>query len=145
MVAASGDPRLARAADNALSKIAAVLPGNRAESLSESGLLSAPRQLLAPDGIDLALLRQAIRSERKVWITYRDAAGNQTDRRVSPISLTFFDRARVLAAWCELRDAFRHFRTDRVISLVETAERLPRPRRVLMKEWRQATGLPDLD
>jgi predicted DNA-binding transcriptional regulator YafY len=145
MVAATADPRLARAAQDALAKIAAMLPDSRGDSVATSGLLSAPRQLVAPDGVDLALLRQAIRAERKIWITYRDEVGNRTERRVWPISLTFFERARVLAAWCELRQAFRHFRTDRVIDLVETADRVPRPRRVLMKEWRQATGLPDLD
>jgi len=145
MVAASADPRLARAALDALSKIAAMLPGDRGESVPTLGLLSAPRQPIAPDGVDLALLRQAIRGERKVWISYRDEAGNRTERRVWPISLTFYDRVRVLAAWCELRDGFRHFRTDRVVDLTETPERFPRPRRTLMKEWRQATGLPEPD
>ena len=145
MVASSADPRLARAALDALAKVAAMLPGARGEDVAELGLLSAPRQPLVPDGVDLALLRQAIRAERRVWITYRDEVGNRTERRVWPVSLTFYDRVRVLAAWCELRQGFRHFRTDRVITLVETPERLPRPRRILMREWRQATGLPELD
>jgi predicted DNA-binding transcriptional regulator YafY len=145
MVAASADPRLARAALDALSKIAAMLPGDRGEGVPTLGLLSAPRQPIAPDGVDLALLRQAIRAERKIWIDYRDEAGNRTERRVWPISLTFYDRVRVLAAWCELRQGFRHFRTDRVMSLAETPDRFPPARRVLMKEWRQATGLPELD
>ena len=145
MVASSADPRLARAALDALAKVAAMLPGARGEGVAELGLLSAPRPPLAPDGVDLALLRQAIRAERRVWITYRDEAGNRTERRVWPVSLTFFDRVRVLAAWCELRQGFRHFRTDRVITLVETPERLPRPRRILMREWRKESGLPEFD
>ena len=145
MVASSADPRLARAALDALAKVAAMLPGARGEDVAELGLLSAPRQPLVPDGVDLALLRQAIRAERRVWITYRDEAGNRTERRVWPVSLTFFDRVRVLAAWCELRQGFRHFRTDRVMTLAETPERLPRPRRILMREWCKESGLPEFD
>ena len=145
MVASSADSRLARAALDALAKVAAMLPGARGEDVAALGLLSAPRQPLAPDGVDLALLRQAIRAERRVWITYRDEAGNRTERRVWPVSLTFFDRVRVLAAWCELRQGFRHFRTDRVMTLAETPERLPRPRRILMREWRKESGLPEFD
>jgi predicted DNA-binding transcriptional regulator YafY len=145
MVAASADPRLARAAGDALAKVTAVLPDARADEVAGLGLLSGPRQPVAPDGVDLALIRQAIRAERKVWITYSDETGNRTERRVWPVSLTFYDRVRVLAAWCELRQSFRHFRTDRVLTLAETGERLPRPRRALMKEWRQVEGMPDPD
>ena len=145
MVAASTDGRLASAARDALAKITAVLPDGRADDVAVLGLLSAPRPPSAPDGVDLARLRQAIRAERKVWIAYSDEAGTRTERRIWPISLTFYDRTRLLAAWCELRQGFRHFRTDRVIALTETAERLPRPRRALMKEWRQIEGIPDPD
>ncbi len=145
MVAESADAPLARAARDALAKITAVLPESRREEVASLGLLSARRQLVAPDGVDLARLRQAIRAERKVWITYGDGAGNRTERRVWPIALTFFDRVRLLAAWCELRQGFRHFRTDRIAGLSETEERFPRRRRALMKEWRQAEGMAEPD
>ncbi len=145
MVAASADERLARAARNALAKVTAVLPEDRRDEIAGLGLLAAPRQPLAPDGVDLALIRAAIRTERKVWITYGDAAGQRTERRVWPIALAFYERVRILAAWCELRQGFRHFRTDRIAALAETAERYPRRRRVLMKEWRSAEGLPEPD
>jgi predicted DNA-binding transcriptional regulator YafY len=49
----------------------------------------------------------------------------------------------VLAAWCELRRDYRHFRTDRIIGLRLTDRRYPRRRRVLMKEWRQIEGIPE--
>jgi predicted DNA-binding transcriptional regulator YafY len=145
MVAQSADAPLARAARDALAKITAVLPENRREEVASLGLLSARRQLVAPDGVDLARLRQAIRAERKVWIAYGDEAGKRTERRVWPIALTFFDRVRLLAAWCELRQGFRHFRTDRIAALNETEERFPRRRRALMKEWRQAEGMAEPD
>jgi predicted DNA-binding transcriptional regulator YafY len=145
MVAQAVDEPLARAARNALAKIAAVLPEERRDEIESVGLRSAQRPPAAPDGVELARLRQAIRAERKVWITYGDVAGNRTERRIWPIALTFYDRTRLLAAWCELRQDFRHFRTDRIAALSETAERFPKRRRVLMKEWRQIEGVPKQD
>ncbi len=145
MVVESADPRLRRTAGVALAKITAVLPDTLRDGVAELGLLSGPRPPIAPDGIDLGLLRQAIRTERKIWITYGDQAGNRTERRVWPIALTFFERVRLLAAWRELRQGFRHFRTDRMSALVETTDRLPRPRRSLLREWRKAEDLPEPD
>ena len=145
MVAQSADAPLARAARDALAKITAVLPENRRDDVASLGLLSAPRRPAAPDGVDLALLRQAIRAERKIWISYGDETGNRTERRIWPIALTFYERVRLLAAWCELRQAYRHFRTDRILGLAETGEPFPRRRRALMREWRATEGLPEFD
>ena len=145
MVAQSADAPLARAARDALAKITAVLPENRRDDVASLGLLSAQRRPAAPDGVDLALLRQAIRAERKIWISYGDETGNRTERRIWPIALTFYERVRLLAAWCELRQAYRHFRTDRILGLAETGEPFPRRRRALMREWRATEGLPEFD
>jgi predicted DNA-binding transcriptional regulator YafY len=62
---------------------------------------------------------------------------------VWPIALGFFDDMRKLAAWCEMRQDFRHFRTDRIAALTETAQRYPRRRRALMREWRTREGIPE--
>jgi predicted DNA-binding transcriptional regulator YafY len=145
MAAESADEPLARAARNALAKIAAVLPEERRDEIESLGLLSAPRPPAAPDGVELAFIRKAIRAERKVLITYGDALGNHTERRIWPIALTFYDRKRLLAAWCELRQDYRHFRTDRIVTLTETAERLPKRRRVLMREWLELESVPQQD
>jgi predicted DNA-binding transcriptional regulator YafY len=95
--------------------------------------------------IDLAEVREAIRAEKKLAITYRDGAGAQTRRTIWPIALGFFERLRVVVAWCEVRQGFRHFRTDRIIALTPVTERYPRRRQVLLKEWRAAEGIPDRD
>ena len=54
-----------------------------------------------------------------------------------PVALVFFEGKRLVAAWCELRQDFRHFRADRISSLESTGVRYPRPRRELAKLWRQ--------
>ena len=62
----------------------------------------------------------------------------KTVRVIWPIAIAFFERVRVVVAWCELRQAFRHFRTDRITSAELTGERLPRRRPDLLTEWREA-------
>jgi predicted DNA-binding transcriptional regulator YafY len=93
--------------------------------------------------IDLAVVRKAIRNERKLAIGYRDAEGVESRRVVWPFAISFFDNARIIAAWCELRQDFRHFRVDRVLALVTTDERYPRRRAAMLKEWKAANGIPD--
>ena len=56
-------------------------------------------------------------------------------------TFNFFDRARVVVAWCELRQAFRHFRTDRIAALTATGSRYPRRRQALLKAWRETEGI----
>jgi predicted DNA-binding transcriptional regulator YafY len=100
-----------------------------------SSLLIGP----ATEGADrkhVYTVRTAIRGERKLAIAYRDLAERETQRTIWPFALGFFDRAQVVVAHCELRDAIRHFRLDRVLSVSDTGERYPRRRFDLMKAWR---------
>ena len=64
--------------------------------------------------------------------------GRDSRRTIWPFALGFFDRVRVVVAWCEMREDFRHFRTDRIGKVQVTDERYPRRRQVLLKEWREA-------
>jgi predicted DNA-binding transcriptional regulator YafY len=143
LLAQRADKPLADAARNAIAKIAAVLPGDLRDSIDSTGLLAGPGRRPPPDPVDIASIRAAIRTERKLTLDYTGPNGKQTRRTVWPIALGFFDRVRMLAAWCELRQDFRHFRTDRITSLRETSQRYPRRRRALTKEWRAAEGIPE--
>ena len=80
----------------------------------------------------LATIRQAIRRECKLRMAYRDAAGAASERVVWPFAVGFFNRARVVAAWCEQRVDFRHFRIDRIAALQLAEERFPRRRQQLL-------------
>jgi predicted DNA-binding transcriptional regulator YafY len=44
---------------------------------------------------------------------------------------------RLIAAWCELRNDFRHFRTDRVVEAGFLEERYPGRPSVLRAEWKK--------
>ena len=140
-VAKNGDPRLAEAARDELARIGAVLPADLRDTLDETGLFVGRRTEPA-EALPLAEIRRALREERTLDIVYRDAAGAPTRRTIWPIALGFFEDTRMLAAWCELRAAFRHFRLDRVVEGRVTDTRLPRRRRTLLREWRAAEGIP---
>jgi len=140
-VAKQPDRRLSAAAANALAKIAAVLPDDLREDLDASTLLVGP-PVEAIEGIDLGLVRQAIRNERKLAFLYRDAGGSASQRIVWPFALGFFDKVRVVVAWCEMRQDFRHFRADRISGLNTIDTRYPRRRLVLLKEWRATLDKP---
>lgn len=130
------DPRLSRAAGNALAKISAVLPPELRREVEAGTTFVVPRRI-EPVQIDPSLLRDAIRKELKLRIGYHDDLGRATDRVVWPFIIGFFEQRKVVSAWCELRNDYRHFRIDRIASLAATGERMPRRRHALLKEWRE--------
>ena len=137
------DTPLGEAARNALAKIAAVLPGDLRENLDAANLLIGPGQPIAAGDAELASIRSAVRTERKLQIEYFDGKGAATKRTIWPFALAFFDRVRVVVAWCELRNGYRHFRTDRIGALKPTNKRYPRRRQALLKEWRTLEGISE--
>jgi predicted DNA-binding transcriptional regulator YafY len=143
-VARRGDGPLAAAAGDALAKIAAVLPAAMKAELEGSALLVGLPPT-PPATIDTALLRRAIREERRLAIAYRDADGTASERVVWPFALGFFEAVLMLVAWCELRQDYRNFRVDRIAAAEMLATRYPRRRPALLKAWRAAAGIPAPD
>jgi len=137
------DEKLAAAARDALAKIAAVLPAALREDAEFAGVLIGPGARPPVAQVELAPIRTAIRAERKLRLTYRDGSAAATERIVWPIALAFFDHVRVVAAWCEMREDFRHFRSDRIVAVADTGERYPTRRRALMAAWRAAEHIPE--
>ena len=74
----------------------------------------APPDDPAKGCVSVSSLRDAIRNERKLRLTYRDDQGQETVRTVRPLALVYHLECMMLAGWCELRASFRHFRTDRI-------------------------------
>lgn len=139
MVGRRGDAALERAAADALTKILAVLPPEMEDADLTSSLLAGPGGFSSSPHFDS--IRLAMRTERKLWLRYNDKTGTASERRVWPVALGFFANAEVLAAWCELRGGFRHFRLDRVVEAGLLDQRLPKRRRLLLAEWRLLEGI----
>ncbi len=143
LVAQRADAELAISARDALAKITEVLPGDLREELAASTLFAGPGLPLPEDRIDLARLREFIRSEQMMKIAYRDEKGSSTERLIWPFALTFFEGARLVIAWCTLRGDFRSFRTDRMDLMEGPLGRYPKRRMQLLKAWRLQHGIPE--
>lgn len=132
-----GDAALSRAASDLIAKIGAVIPEHLRPLLMEPALAAPPRPDAPKDVIDMARVRTAIRAQGKIALFYRDEAGSDTRRVIWPIAISYWDRVRLIVAWCELRQAFRHFRTDRVTGFEFLDERYATPRARLRAQWRK--------
>lgn len=130
------DPALARCVESALAKIFSA-KNNGSTSAQSPAVVTAASTSGRADPPQAALLRDAIRRQRKVAIGYEDAQGALSDRVIWPIAIVYFDDVRVLAAWCERRSAFRHFRVDRLQVRTVLEERYPGRRQSLVTQWRQ--------
>jgi len=133
-VSGRGDAALKRAALDLMAKIGQVIPEHLRPLVVEPAL-SAPSKEAPADTIDMARVRSAIRHQGKLGIFYSDEQGAQTQRVIWPIAVAYFDAVRVIVAWCELRKAFRHFRTDRITGYEFLEARYATPRVRLKAEW----------
>ena len=144
-VARRGDPQLSRAAEDTVAKIGAALPEGLKPFLFDAPLIVPPHPIL-PDGLDVAMFRAAIREGRKLRLAYRGEDLIETRRVIWPIAIAYFDASRIVVAWCELRQDFRSFRTDRMLGAEPLAERYPQRRKVLLKRWRESVpAMPGMD
>lgn len=136
-----GDPDLVRAAQDAVAKVGTVLPVELRPVLFDTALLVPPSWRTFPDNVDVAALRRAIREQRKVKISYRNEEGTATERVIWPFAISYFDAQRLIVSWCELRQAFRTFRTDRMIHAEVLPDKYRERRAVLLKRWAEEHGM----
>jgi len=114
-VAGRSDKVLSNAARDVVAKIAAVVPEHlRPLILAPSVGARMPIEELK-ERIDISKLRSAARNGLKLRLRYQSETGEETERTVWPVILGYADTNCILIAWCELRQGFRHFRTDRII------------------------------
>lgn len=140
-VDARTDAKLAQQAKSAITKIEAVLPPALQEKISQNSLMIPFGKTYPTHQIDMSLLRQAIRRQKKVDIQYLDLKQQSSERRLWPFALGFFEQTQVLVGWCELRQDFRHFRTDRIQSLTLTETGFPQHKQKLIADWCQQNNI----
>ena len=136
-----GDPDLVRAAQDAVAKVATVLPEELRPVFSDASLIVPPSWRMIEDTVDVAPLRRAIREQRKVRISYSNESGIASERVIWPFAISYFDAQRLIVSWCELRGAFRTFRTDRMVEAEVLADKYRERRAVLLKRWSEEQGV----
>ena len=136
-----GDPALAQAASDALTKITARLREHQKREILHA--VSQVYRLTKPETgqVDLTALREACWSEVEIDISYVAQNGDRTHRRVRPLAILYFERSVLLLAFCCLRQGFRKFHVQQ-ISDVSVTQVSFRPRRVsLLRDY--VTGLQE--
>jgi predicted DNA-binding transcriptional regulator YafY len=113
-VAERADPALASGARDLISKITSAVPPHLRTFIIQPTVGIPTNNVQITDGLDVAKTRDWIRRGQKLRIQYRDQEGNCSERIIWPVMVGYAETVRLLAAWCELRQAFRHFRTDRI-------------------------------
>jgi predicted DNA-binding transcriptional regulator YafY len=136
-VAGRGDRVLADAARDLIAKITSVVPERLRPFIADPSVGTRPAFRQAPDGIDITRPRTWIREGRKIRIDYLDERGDMSRRVVWPVIVGFFDETRMLAAWCELRQDFRHFRADRIVDAEFLEDRHGIRPSVLRLRWKR--------
>jgi predicted DNA-binding transcriptional regulator YafY len=135
-VSSHSDKALANAARDVVAKIAAVVPERMRAFIIEPSVGTKPTAESPEERVDAAMLRLAIRDGRKVRLRYRSEAGEETDRTVWPVILGYAETSRLLVGWCELRQDFRHFRTDRIAAAERCDEAIGLRAGELRRRWR---------
>jgi predicted DNA-binding transcriptional regulator YafY len=131
----TGDAGQLQAASRVSGKIADVLPEPSRKSLGHPSLFASQWHAVPGSAVDQRAIREAIRSECKLRLRYRDEQGRVSERIVRPIAMVYYVDSTVLAAWCELRDDFRHFRVDRLASCQALEDRFAGEGDRLRREW----------
>lgn len=141
------DPLLRRAAEEALRKLAGVLPPERRAEVERrrQGLMFGSMARTANDR-RLSLARQAIEEQRVVRLLYHARSRDDpVPRDVEPVRLAHLSDAWYLAGYCRLRRDTRLFRLDRIDRLEVLPERFePAPRHALSVRYeRDLTVYPE--
>jgi predicted DNA-binding transcriptional regulator YafY len=141
MIRAWGGADMARAAEEALVKISAVLPEDartRADAVQihafrMSGMDDATRTLLD-------VIETASHGRRRLVLSYEDGEGRVSKRPIRPLALWFWGKVWTLIAWCELRDDFRVFRVDRIKAAMEDGTFKPEKGKSLAEFYKRESG-----
>ena len=128
MVRAFGGAEMARAAEEALVKIGAVLPDAEKARIARTEI-HMPNWVVGDiERKSIDVLERAVEARDVLNIDYSDEAGKSSQRDIRPLGLWFWGKVWTLVAWCELRDDFRAFRIDR-IATINPSGRTFRPER----------------
>ena len=131
------DQELSHSALRAINKINAVITAQHQRLLEKNTLFVPIHRIIEINHAIAKDLRLSLREEKKAQIDYQDAKKQLSRRIIWPIAVGYFQDSQVIAAWCELRKNYRHFRLDRIISYEILNDTLPYPKNYLLDRWKK--------
>lgn len=107
--------QVSRAAEQSLAKINQVLPKDLRCTFQNTRIYTPCWNTQETLGDVIAALNNAIQHNTPLNIQYQKLQQEAIEHRVIyPLGIFFWQDRWTLAAWCTLRDQFRHFRVDRI-------------------------------
>lgn len=119
----TGDPELSLAAKEVRAKLQAVMPRPDERKLLDAPYFSLQQNSVVPKMA--RSIRASIQRQEFVDVIYQNASGERTERRLRPILVWDLGQGWMVSAWCELRQGFRTFRSDRILRLSCSGEKFP--------------------
>jgi predicted DNA-binding transcriptional regulator YafY len=83
----------------------------------------------------VATIEGAIADERELRISYADQTGEDTVRTIRPLAFAESRKGESVAAWCKLREDFRHFRLDRIVGIAVLESNFKGQRERLLQQY----------
>ena len=117
----AGDPVLASAAREVRAKIQAGLPTPEERRLADAPYFSLHRR--DPSGNHAAQVRAAICNQLVLDVDYATGGATPARRRIRPLVIWALPEGWMVSGWCELRQDFRTFRSDRLRQITTTDDR----------------------
>lgn len=128
---------LSQRAESAMDKLLAVMDNQQREDIRELqariGVDGVNRSASTSENLSFDICQQALITRRQLLLSYTaNYSGQHSERTVEPIGLSHYGGHWHLIAWCQLRDAMRDFRLDRIqIVEIQSAHCPARPDRTL--------------
>jgi predicted DNA-binding transcriptional regulator YafY len=114
MVQAWSDREMAKEATRAIERIESILPEHLKSVLETTEILVPAFHIFSDVSEKMPWIRQAIKQNKKMNLSYQRADGEYSNRIIWPLGLFFWGNVWTLVAWCELREGYRQFRLDRM-------------------------------
>ena len=138
MVRAFGGSSMARAAEESLVKIGAVLPEAERNRIDRTEIHSPMWVVSDADRTAIDVIERAVEARELLTVDYQDEQGQPSRREVRPLGLWFWGKVWTLACWCELRDDFRTFRIDRIKTISQAGRRFKPEQGKLLSDFYRA-------
>jgi predicted DNA-binding transcriptional regulator YafY len=79
----------------------------------------------------MGIIRESCWREEAMTIRYQDRTGEPSERTIWPLAIVYLNNMLVVLAWCCLREDFRMFRAERIVSTALAGASF-RPRRAAL-------------
>ncbi len=133
------DDSIRKAYDSALLKVKAVMNASEKDHLenlqSSVAVFRSPDTRMEFPNQYMADIQKAISHRNVLLLHYLSGKQEHTTRQVEPIGIVYYSGKWHLISWCRIRQAYRDFRTDKILKLTVTEEQFDQRGHYTLQEY----------